>query len=100
MTSESTATQGMPVSPAGIEQIIIDVLFAASPGKSIPVSRDTQVLDIVDSLGLMMSLATVQATLKITLEPKEIIAALQARSVADLASVLMAAMGVRCALPA
>jgi acyl carrier protein len=100
MSAGVTATPAMPMSAAKVEQMIIDAFLAASPGNQVPLSRDTGVLDIVDSLGLMMGLANLQTALKIVLEPKEIIGALQARSVADLASVLMTAMEARCTQPA
>jgi hypothetical protein len=100
MTSGAAPTPEIAISAERIEQMIFDSFLAASPGNQIPLSRDTAVLDVVDSLGLMMSLANLQTALKIVLEPKQIIAALQARSVADLTSVLIAAMSARYTLPA
>jgi hypothetical protein len=83
-----------------VERVVIDVMLAASADKSVPVSRDTEVLQVVDSLGLMMGLAKLQTALNIRLAPRETIAALQARSIADLALVLITAMGARGAQPA
>lgn len=79
--------------------MVIDAMLAASPDKPARVSRDTEVLQVVDSLGLMLSLANIQAVLNITLEPKEIIGALQARSIADLALVLSPVLEARPAQP-
>ena len=91
-------TSGMPVTAAAVEQVIMDAMLAVSPGKS--VSRDIDLLQVVDSLGLMMSLAKIQATLNIRLEPRELIGALQSRSIADLALVLAMALKGRSAQPA
>ncbi len=96
MTSGTTPTPRMPMSAAALEQVVIDAMLAASPDKSIPVSRDTEVLQVLDSLGLMMSLVDIQTALNIRLEPKELIGALQARSIADLALELTMALGARC----
>jgi acyl carrier protein len=92
-------TQGTGISAAAVEQVVIEALRAAASDKSIPVSRDTDVLYIVDSLGLMMSVANIQTALNIKLEPREVIGVFQSRSVADLASVLITAMKARNALP-
>jgi acyl carrier protein len=95
MTSGSGATPGMTMSAAAIEQVIIEALLAASSDRSVPVSRDTDVLQVVDSLGLMMSLADIQTKLNIRLEPQELIDALQARSIADVAVALTTALAAR-----
>lgn len=95
MTSGTNTTLGIPIATAAVEQMVIDAMLAASSDKSFPVSRDTEVLQVVDSLGLMMSLAKIQTALHITLEPRELIGVLQARSVADVALVLTKAVGAR-----
>lgn len=96
MTPGTIPTPRMPMSSAAVEQMVIDAMLAASPDKSVRLSRDTDVLHVVDSLGLMMSLVDIQTALNIRLEPKELIGALQAQSIADLALVLTMAMGDRC----
>jgi acyl carrier protein len=95
MTSGSGATPGMTMSAAAIEQVIIEALLAASSDRSVPVSRDTDVLQVVDSLGLMMGLADIQTKLNIRLEPQELIAAFQARSIADVAVALTTVLAAR-----
>jgi acyl carrier protein len=97
MTSSTGATPGMTMSAAGIEQVVVEALSAASSDRSVPLSRDTEVLQVVDSLGLMMSLADIQTKLNIRLEPQELIDALQARSIADLAVGLTTVLAARCA---
>jgi len=82
----------MSMSAAAVEQVVIDALLAASSDTPAQVSRETEVLQLVDSLGLMMSLANIQTSLNIKLEPKQIIGLLRARSIADLALVLTAAL--------
>jgi acyl carrier protein len=99
MISDASAESGMPVSPAAIEQLVIQALRAASSDKSVQVSATTEVLQVVDSLGLMMGLANIQAALNIKLEPREIIEVLQARSVADIALALAKALGARSRQP-
>lgn len=100
MTAGAATTPGTPMPAAAVEQVVIDAMLAASVDKSLPVSRDTEVLRVVDSLGLMMGLAKIQTALNIKLAPRETIAALQARSIGDLALVLITAMGARGAQPA
>jgi acyl carrier protein len=95
MTASISAKPRIPMSSAAVEQVVIDAVLVASPDKSVRVSRDTDVLQVVDSLGLMMSLVDIQAALNFRLEPKELIAALQAHSVADLALVITMALGAR-----
>ncbi len=101
MNSHNTMTHGAEVSSTAVEHVVIDALCAASPDKSVPITRETDVLQVVDSLGLMMGLANIQTALNIKLEPREIIGVLQSRSIADLASVLVTALKARGgALPA
>jgi acyl carrier protein len=95
MISDASAGHGMPVSAAAIEQVVIHALRAASTDKSAQVSGSTEVLQVVDSLGLMMGLANIQAALNLKLEPRETIEVLQARSVADVAVALEKALGLR-----
>jgi acyl carrier protein len=95
MTSGTNTTPGVPPSAAAVEQAVIDAIRAASPDSSVPISRDTEVLQVVDSLGLMVSLAKIQAALQIKLEPTEVIGVLRSRSVADITQVLITAMGTR-----
>lgn len=99
MISDASAGYGMPVSAAAIEQVVIQALRAASSDKSAQVSATTEVLQVVDSLGLMMGLANIQAALNIKLEPREIIEVLQARSVADIALALAKALSARSRQP-
>ncbi len=74
--------------PAGLEQAVIDALRAASPDKSMPVTRDSAVLDLVDSLGLIVALGDLQAALDLELSPKQLIELFHARSIADFATTL------------
>lgn len=95
MTASASATPGPPMSPAVIEELVIETMRAASSSQSVPVFRDTEVLQVVDSLGLMMSLANIQSALKIKLEPTEVIAVLQAHSIGDVALALTKAVETR-----
>lgn len=96
MTSHGSAIPRMPVSAASVEQVVFEAMCAASADKAVRVCADTEVLQIVDSLGLMMSLANIQAALNVRLEPKEIIGVLQARSIRDVTLALTRAMETRC----
>jgi len=80
---------------APVEDVVIEALRAALPDVSVGVSRDSEVLRLVDSLGLVTVLGNVQAALTITLKPKEVIQVLRARSVADVALVLTTALSAR-----
>jgi acyl carrier protein len=95
MAFGTATTPGVLPSAAAIEQVVLDAMVAASADKAVPLSAETDVLEIVDSLGLMMALANIQKALNISLNPKEIIAALQARSISELALVLEAAVRAR-----
>jgi acyl carrier protein len=99
MNHYNTMTHGRIISAAEVEQVVIDALRASSD-KSAPVSRETDVLQVVDSLGLMMSVANIQTALNIKLEPREVIGVLQSRSVADLGLVLITALKSRGELSA
>lgn len=81
--------------PPDVEQVVIDTMRASLSGTSAGVSRDTEVLRLVDSLGLIMVLGKIQAALNITLQPKEVIQVLSARSIADVALALSAALSAR-----
>lgn len=96
MTPHNSAIPALPGSAASVEQVVIEAMCAASADKTVPVCADTEVLQIVDSLGLMMSLAKIQAALNFRLEPKEIIGVLQARSIRDVTLALTRAVEARC----
>ena len=76
-----------------IERVVIDTFSAASGHP--PASRDTAVLDLIDSVGLIIALADVQATLDVELESDEIIEVFQCRSLGDVAAALHAALAGR-----
>lgn len=77
-----------------LERIIIDALSAVSV-EAATATRESEVLQLVDSLGLVMALANVQEALDVSLEPDEIIQVFQCRSIADVALVLQAVLSAR-----
>jgi acyl carrier protein len=95
MTGTPASTPRTLMSAKAVDQVVIEAMFAASHDKSVNVTRETELLEVVDSLGLMMGLTNIQAALNIRLEPRELIGALQARSIADLSLVLSTALAAR-----
>jgi acyl carrier protein len=77
-----------------LERIIIDALAAVSV-EAATATRESEVLQLVDSMGLVMALANVQEALDVSLEPDEIIQVFQCRSIADVAVVLQAVLSAR-----
>jgi hypothetical protein len=74
-----------------IEQIVIEAITAASTAGAI-VTRDTEVFQVVDSLGLMTALANIQAALQLLLEPEQLIGIYACRSIGDLVLTLEGAL--------
>ncbi len=77
-----------------IERIIIDTFSSAHADRS-AITRETEVQDLLDSIGLVIALADAQAALEIELEPDEVIEVLQSRTLADIAAVFDAASRTR-----
>lgn len=77
-----------------LERIVVDALSAVSADAA-TATRETEVLQLVDSLGLVMALSNVQEALDVALDPDEIIEVFQCRSIADVAVVLQAALSSR-----
>lgn len=89
MSHARAAARDAAQTPAAeLEQAVIDALRAASPDKSAPATRDSAVLDLVDSLGLVVALGDLQATLAVELAPKHLIELFRAQSIADFAAAL------------
>lgn len=77
-----------------LERIIIDALSAVSV-EAATATRESEVLQLVDSMGLVMALANVQESLDVSLDPDEIIQVFQCRSIADVAVVLQTVLSAR-----
>lgn len=87
----------MSISPTDIDaikRIVIDTFSATCPDPS-AVTVDTEVLQLVDSIGLVIALAEVQDALAIELEPHEIIEVFHCRTLGDVASALHASRMAR-----
>lgn len=84
----------LPADTETLERIVIDALSTVSADAA-TASRDTELLQLVDSLGLVMALASVQEALDVALEPDEIIDVFQCRTIADVAIVLQTALTTR-----
>lgn len=84
----------LPTETHALERRVIDA-FSAVTQHAAGATRETEILALVDSLGLVMALANLQHALDVALEPDEIIAVFQCRSVADVANVLQAALSAR-----
>jgi hypothetical protein len=80
----------MPTDRRVIEEIVIEALTPASRVGS--VTRDTEILHLVDSLGLVTALASIQAALHLSLEPEQLIDIFACRSISDLAITLEGAL--------
>lgn len=87
-----------PAHTETLERIVIDALSTVSADAA-TATRETEVLQLVDSLGLIVALANVQEALGVSLEPDEIIHVFQCRSIADVALVLQAALSARLTSP-
>ncbi len=74
-----------------IEQIVIEAITAASSAGAI-LTRDTEVFQVVDSLGLVTALANIQAALHLLLEPEQLIGIYACRSIGDLVLTLESAL--------
>ncbi len=77
-----------------LERIIIDALSAVSVDAA-TATGESELSQLVDSMGLVMALANVQEALDVSLEPDEIINVFQCRSIADVALLLQAALLAR-----
>jgi len=77
-----------------LERIVIDALSAVSADAA-SATRDSEVQQLVDSLGLVIALANIQDALDVALEPDEIVGVLGCRTIADVALVLQAALTAR-----
>lgn len=84
----------LPADTGTLERIVIDALSTVSADAA-TASRDTELLQLVDSLGLVMALASVQEALDVALEPDEIIDVFQCRTIAEVATVLQTALKTR-----
>lgn len=74
-----------------IEQIVIEAITAASTASAI-LTCETEVFQVVDSLGLVTALANIQAALQLSLEPEQLIGIYACRSVGDLVLTLEVAL--------
>jgi acyl carrier protein len=74
-----------------IEQIIIEAITAASTAGAI-LTLDTEVFQVVDSLGLVTALANIQAALQVSLGPEQLIEIYACRSIGDLVLTLTGAV--------
>lgn len=74
-----------------IEQIVIEAIAAAS-NVGVILTRDTEVFQVVDSLGLATALANIQAALQLLLEPEQLIGIYAGRSISDLVLALEGAL--------
>lgn len=77
-----------------IERVVIDTFSATCPERS-AVTGDTEVLQLVDSIGLVIALAEVQDALGIELDPHEIIEVFYCRTLRDVAIALHASRSAR-----
>jgi acyl carrier protein len=73
-----------------IKRLVIDIFSASCADLSV-VTDDTEVMQLVDSVGLIIALADVQNSLDIELYPHEIIEVFQGRTLGDVAVVLLSA---------
>jgi hypothetical protein len=77
-----------------IEKTVIEAIRAASATGAKP-TRDTEVFQLVDSLGLVTALANIQAALQLSLEPEQLIAVFACRSIGDLTITLESALSAQ-----
>jgi hypothetical protein len=84
-----------PVDREAIERVVIDTLAAASSNTTAQPTRETEVLQLVGSLGLIVAVANIQAALSISLQRREMMQVFQCRYIADLALVLEGALSAR-----
>jgi acyl carrier protein len=71
-----------------IEQAVLEAIGAASTASPAPIDGATQILDVLDSLGLVITMAKVQSTLQLTLDPEHMVEIFSCRSVAELVGVI------------
>lgn len=69
-----------------IERVVIHAFAAAAPDQ--PVTRDSEILQLVDSIGVLMVVSAIQTKLEMRLQPLEIIRLFQCHAVGDVIEVL------------
>ncbi|KGU53539.1 hypothetical protein NY99_16265 [Xanthomonas phaseoli pv. phaseoli] len=76
----------VPGQTESIEALIIDILTRTFDPPA-PVAKSTALLDLVNSIGMVIAMAEIQDALQLTLEPCSLIEAFQCATVADLAAI-------------
>ncbi|WP_368313881.1 acyl carrier protein [Luteibacter sp. CQ10] len=79
----------MPDHVESIEALIARILSDTFDPPE-PVTADTALLDLLDSIGMVIAMAEIQDALQVRLEPPAVIEAFQCATVADLAAVFRA----------
>ena len=80
---------GVPGHTESIEALIIRILGGTFDPPD-PVTKNTALLDLMDSIGMVIAMAEIQDTLQVSLEPCSLIEAFQCATVADLAAIFEA----------
>lgn len=70
------------------EQAVLAAMGAARTDKSIVVTRDATVFDLVDSLGLLVALTDIQYSLGLTLDPPQLLQVMHCQCVGDVIATL------------
>jgi acyl carrier protein len=78
----------MPDSREATERVVIGAIRAAVASLPGELTGATEVLGVVDSLGLMTALAEVQESLEVVLEPQHLISIFECRTIAEIAAFL------------
>jgi hypothetical protein len=71
-----------------IERTVIAAISAACMDSSTPVESDSEVLHLLDSVGMMCALADIQGELRVALEPEQLIRIFGSHRVRDIVSAL------------
>ena len=93
MSPSKLGNDGPELQATSLERTVIDAMRAAVPNTSLQITPASAVLDLVDSLGLVMTLGNLQAALGIELAPKQVIELFRAASIADVAAVIERFLG-------
>ena len=75
-----------------VSTAVISAISAASPDRSVEVTPVTEVLGIVDSLGLLTALMDIQHELQLALDAEDVIEVFGSRTIAEIVAVLRSAM--------
>ena len=71
---------------------VISAISAASPDRSAEITSVTEVLGIVDSLGLLTALMDIQHQLQVVLDAEDVIEVFGSRTIAEIVAVLRGAL--------